>query len=47
MRIAFAVMFFIVWRFGIVGTFPIGVWVDLLLVVALLLLLSELRRDDV
>ena len=47
MRIAFAVIFFILWLFGIVGTLPIGVWVDLLLVVALLRRLSELRRDDV
>ena len=47
MRIACAIILFILWLLGISGTYAIGASVDLLLVIAVLLLVSELRRDDV
>ena len=47
MRIAFAIIFFMLWLLGNFGKYSIGAGVDLLLVIAVLLLLMELRRDDV
>ena len=46
MRIVFAIILFILWWLGISGTYATGVSVDLLLVIAVLVLVSELRRQD-
>ena len=45
MLIGFAVILIILWFLGISGAYEVGASVDLLLVVALLLLVVELRRD--
>ena len=47
MRIAVAIILFILWLLGTVGTYAIGAGVDLLLVIAALLLLIDLRHDHV
>ena len=46
MRIVFAIILFILWLLGISGTYTIGGSVDLLLAIAALVLVSELRRHD-
>ena len=46
MRIAFAIIFFTLWLLGMLGTYAIGAAGDLLLIFAVLLLVSELRRND-
>ena len=45
MVLAFVFILVGLWLLGIVGTYPIGASVDLLLVTALLLLVIEWRRD--
>ena len=47
MRIAVAIILFLLWLLGIFGTYAIGSSADLLLVIALLLLVVELRLGDV
>ncbi len=47
MRLAFAIICFTLWLLGMLGTYAIGASGDLLLIIAVLLLVSELRRDDV
>jgi hypothetical protein len=47
MRIAVAIILFLLWWLGIFGTYAIGSSADLLLVIALLLLVVELRFGDV
>jgi hypothetical protein len=47
MRIAGAVVFCLLWLLGIFGTYGHGSSADLLLVVALLLLVIELRLAEV
>ena len=45
MRIAVAIILFILWLLGTVGTYAIGPRVDLLLVIAVILLLIDLRHE--
>jgi hypothetical protein len=45
MRLGFAIILIILWLLGIFGAYAVAASVDLLLVVALLLLVAELRRD--
>ena len=47
MRITFASMCFTLWLLGMLGTYAIGAGGDVLLIIAVLLLVSELRRGDV
>ena len=46
MQIAFAIILFILWLVGIFGPYAIGASVHLLLVIAVLLLVIEHRRDQ-
>ena len=47
MRIALAIILCLLWLLGNLGTYAIGVSADLLLVIALLVLVIELRFGDV
>ena len=47
MRIAAAIILLILWLLGIFGTYALGASVDLLLVIAVVLLVLEFRRDRV
>ena len=47
MRIAVAIILCLLWLLGTLGTYAIGVSADLLLVIALLVLVIELRFGDV
>jgi hypothetical protein len=44
MLFAFAVIFVVLWLLGVLGGYPLGGSVDVLLVIAVLLLVWELRR---
>ena len=46
MRIVLAMILCMLWWLGISGSYALGVSVDLLLAIALLVLVSELRRHD-
>ena len=47
MRMALAIILIILWLLGVVGTYAVGRSVDVLLVIAVILLVFELRQGAV